>query len=79
MSRQCEIEAVRKLGEEIGYGNMMDIASALWAINMTMYTGKDAICHVPTILECMKKKDAKQKAEEVRCRVNEIKAVLNIG
>ena len=27
--RECE--AVKNLGEEIGYGNMMDIASALWA------------------------------------------------
>jgi hypothetical protein len=30
-SRKSEIEAVRALGEYIGYGNMMEIASALWA------------------------------------------------
>lgn len=26
-----ECEAVKRLGDEIGYGNMMTIASALWA------------------------------------------------
>jgi hypothetical protein len=25
-----EIDAVKELGDKIGYGNMMDIASALW-------------------------------------------------
>jgi len=27
-----EVEAVKGLGDQIGYGNMMDIASALWAM-----------------------------------------------
>lgn len=32
LQRREEILAVKRLGENIGYGNMMDIASALWAI-----------------------------------------------
>lgn len=34
MSREQEIEAVKALGEQIGYGNLMCIASALWAIDL---------------------------------------------
>jgi len=30
MGMDKEIEAVKALGEQIGYGNMMEIASALW-------------------------------------------------
>lgn len=29
-----EVDAVRNLGEKIGYGNMMAIASALWRENL---------------------------------------------
>ena len=32
MDRRKEIAIVKQLGEEIGYGNLMDIASGLWAI-----------------------------------------------
>jgi hypothetical protein len=31
MNRQSEIQAVKALGNQIGYGNVMHIASALWA------------------------------------------------
>jgi hypothetical protein len=30
MNRKQEIEVVKKLGEQIGYGHLMSLASALW-------------------------------------------------
>ena len=37
MSRKEEILEVKKLGERIGYGNLMDIASALMSIKSCIY------------------------------------------
>jgi hypothetical protein len=73
MSRRDEIIAVKELGEKIGYGNMMDIASALWSENLTAIDGKERIAHVPTVLPCLKKKEAVRTANEVRIRINELR------
>ena len=56
MSRKDEILAVKALGERIGYGNMMDIASELWSIKLSD-DGIERIMHVPTVEPCMKKKE----------------------
>lgn len=55
-----EIEAVKRLGEQIGYGNMMDIASALWALSLERQYGITSGAFVPTITGMMLKKHAKQ-------------------
>lgn len=34
MTQKEEIEAVKHLGEKIGYGNMMTLATALWRKNL---------------------------------------------
>ena len=34
-SYKREVQAVKDLGDQIGYGNMMEIASALWAIDLS--------------------------------------------
>jgi hypothetical protein len=54
LNRMNEIEEVKELGERIGYGNMMCIASALWR-----KSAKDKGCpisgaFVPTCLEFIK-------------------------
>lgn len=49
MSRKDEIIAVKNLGERIGYGNMMDIASALWSKKMSDKVGKPCVMHMPTV------------------------------
>lgn len=71
--RKREILAVKRLGEEIGYGNMMDIASALWAMKLS-----DAktirISHVPTVQPRMKKREWERTKEEILCRMEEIKS-----
>jgi hypothetical protein len=49
VDRKQEILAVERLGKEIGYGNMMDIASALWAIELDKKIGSDNGAFIPTI------------------------------
>ena len=39
MNPDEEIRLVQELGEKIGYGNMMEIASALWARKLNDYDG----------------------------------------
>ena len=75
MSRKDEILAVKDLGERIGYGNLMDLASALWTIQESD-ENDTTIMHVPTVESCMKAKDWKQKRKEVLIRVDEILSEL---
>lgn len=53
--RECE--AVKRLGDEIGYGNMMTIASALWAKMLIDEGWGDGGAFYPTILPNMKPGD----------------------
>ena len=52
-----ECEAVKRLGDEIGYGNMMIIASALWAKELIDNEQCDEGAFYPTILSNMKPGD----------------------
>ena len=52
-----EVEEVKRLGDQIGYGNMMTIASALWAKMLTDEWGRDDGAFYPTILSNMKPGD----------------------
>lgn len=47
--RKEEIQRVKQLGEMIGYGNMMDIASALWALKLEKAYGFSSGAHIPTV------------------------------
>ncbi len=71
--RKREIIAVKRLGEEIGYGNMMDIASALWAIKLSD-DKTTRIMHVPTVEPCMKKKEWEKTEKQVLWRMEEIRS-----
>lgn len=71
--RKQEIIAVKELGEVIGYGNLMDIASALWAMKLSG-DWVERIMHVPTIEPCMKKKEWERTREQVLGRAEEIKS-----
>ncbi len=72
MSRKSEIIEVKALGERIGYGNMMDIASALWSMKLSD-DGIERIMHVPTVEPCMKKKEWERTRLQVLARIDEIK------
>ncbi len=69
MSRKEEILEVKKLGERIGYGNLMDIASAL----MSIKSDGIEIGHVPTVLPCIKKEERADIEQQVLQRVAEIR------
>lgn len=49
-----EILAVKKLGDEIGYGNMMCIASALWRESLIRSCGSPAGAFVPVLMDGVK-------------------------
>jgi len=68
---KSEIEQVKELGERIGYGNMMSIASGLWALMLEKQYGITSGAFVPTVTGMMKKIDAKR-AELERARRKEM-------
>jgi len=49
-----EIKEVKELGEKIGYGNMMSIASALWRKSLKEKDYPISGAFVPTCLEFIK-------------------------
>lgn len=69
MSRKEEFLEVKRLGERIGYGNLMDIASAL----MSMKPDGIEIEHVPTVLPCIKKEERAAIEQQILQRVEEIR------
>ena len=63
-----EIELVKQIGEKIGYGNMMDIASALWKMQLVesglSEEAASNAAFVPACLPFIKKKWRKASAVE---------------
>jgi len=49
-SPEWEIQEVKKLGEQIGYGNMMSIASALWRKLLRQKQHSDKGALVPMLM-----------------------------
>lgn len=49
-----EVNKVRELGEQMGYGQMMEIASALWRKSLTEKGYPQSGAFVATILKCIK-------------------------
>lgn len=66
---KSEIEAVKRLGEQIGYGNMMRIASALWALSLKQQYGIISGALIPTIGGFMKKREAVKAEKQLTARV----------
>lgn len=67
MSRESEILEVKALGECIGYGNMMDIASALWAIKV------GHPMHMPSVEGYMTEEGKEVAHCEINARLEELK------
>jgi hypothetical protein len=63
---RAEIAAVKSLGEKIGYGQMMSIASALWrdSLKKDLPTGNGAF--VPAVSEAIKRNWKGDVAESVK-------------
>lgn len=71
-----EVLYVKELGESIGYGNMMSIASALWALKLGEEHGIDTGAFIPTIPQFMLKKEGKKAMEEQKRQMQYIKKLL---
>ena len=76
-SYKYEILHVKALGELIGYGNHMDIASVLRAEDLQRHAEPDIGALYPTILTEIK--DGKLKEEIIRNRFHKIQLYKNLG
>lgn len=45
-----DVDAVQSLGEELGWGHLMELAAALWAMDAREDNCPDAGCFVPVCL-----------------------------
>jgi hypothetical protein len=75
-ARKEEILAVKQLGEEIGYGNMMSIASAIWSVNLEKQGLPINGAFVPIIDLLVKDEDLEYVTAERSIRIQEVKEVL---
>jgi hypothetical protein len=55
---KSEVKAVKELGEQIGYGHMMALASALWRKSLKEKGYPESGAFVATILQCVEKEMA---------------------
>jgi len=60
---QLEIKAVKEIGEQIGYGHLMELASALWRKSLKVKGHPTTGAFVATILQCVEKEMAQKKEE----------------
>ncbi|WP_303834686.1 hypothetical protein [Ruminococcus flavefaciens] len=72
-----EVLVVKSLGEKIGYGNLMDIASVLWAEDLQRHAEPDIGAFYPAILTQLKDDDLKEDA--IRNRFRKIQLYKNLG
>jgi len=79
MVRSEEILAVKELGDKIGYGNMMDIASALWANMLEDSYGISSGAFVPTVLPLLKKKERSRVEERQKLVQSEVRESFKRG
>lgn len=79
MSRKQEIQAVKALGERIGYGNMMSIASALWANNLKdkydLPINESSGAFVPVCIFQLKKSEKKRTLESLISMSEHVKEI----
>jgi hypothetical protein len=61
-----EIKIIKEIGEQIGYGHMMAIASALWRKSLKDKGYPESGAFVPVILQCIKS-DIKTELE-IECK-----------
>lgn len=67
MNRSEEIFAVKQLGEKIGYGNLMDVASGLWAIKV------GHPMHIPSVEGFMTEEGKEVAIHGIEARIEELK------
>lgn len=74
---KAEILSVKALGDAIGYGNLMNIASVLWAENLQRHGDPDIGAFYPAILTQLQ--DDELKEEAIRNRFRKIQLYKELG
>lgn len=70
-----EVQAVKTLGQSIGYGHLMQLASTLWADDLESHGLPRSGAHVPTVMPLLTeegKKIAENSDNEYRCLIQEV-------
>lgn len=73
MDRKSEILAVKELGTRIGYGNIMDIASALWTLELERLHGIKNGAHIPTVEPFLTEEGKEVAKESLQFRLDELR------
>jgi len=71
--RKAEIQTIKELGKSIGYGNIMDIASALWALDLERMHGIKSGAHIPTVEPFLTGEGKEVARESLNFRLDELK------
>ena len=71
MNRKEEIARVEQLGEAIGYGNLMDIASGLWALK------EGNPMHMPSVKGFMTEEGKKVSLQQLDARIKKARLLRN--
>lgn len=72
-----EILLVKQIGEQIGYGNLMYLASSLWRICLTESETPINGAFVPALLFQLKKKEQPRAMAQAEIFDNGIKELIN--
>lgn len=79
MNEKNEMLAVKELGEKIGYGNMMSLASSLWAIDLQDKYGLIGGNFMPVNITAIKKSQIKRFEIELNHNKDRIRNQLEAG
>ena len=71
-----EIQSVKELGDRIGYGNVMDLSSALWQIMLEDKHGLHSGAFIPTIAGFMHPEEAARAINERKDKIDIIREIL---
>lgn len=71
---KTDAEAVQSLGEELGWGHLMELAAALWVLECEEDGGSDAGCFVPVPIRFVSDKN---KMEAYYQRERYVRAILS--
>ena len=72
MDRKSEILEVKALGDRIGYGNMMDIASALWTLELERSYGIKNGAFIPTVVTLLTEEGKETSKKSLDFRLYEL-------
>lgn len=70
-----EVHVVKSLGQSIGYGHLMQLASTLWANDLESHGLPRLGAHVPTVMTLLTedgKKIAESSDNEYQCLIREV-------